>query len=507
MSQRVPVLIGVGQQVVREVDSQAPPSPLSLAAQACQSAVTDCAASAGHEALTDQIDTLAFVRLNSDSIPGRSGPFGVYGNLPRLLARRIGADPRDAILSVVGGQSPQQLVNEMANRIAQGSANLALLAGSEAIGAMKAAVRAGQTLEWNETADGQLEDRGTGPTLIAPDEIAGGMGFPPQVYGAFEHAWRGKQGLTVEQHITHMSELFAPFTEVASRNPYAQFPQQRSAEFLRTQGKDNYRIADPYLKWHVAQDAVNQGAALILTHEDQARALGVPQEKWVYLHGGADVQDKLVSRRPALHESAAMASATQAALQQAGCTIDEVAHLELYSCFPCAVQFACDALGIDSSQRTLTQTGGLPYFGGAGNNYSMHGIASMVETLRADPLSRGLVLANGGFLSKESVGVYSTARPSGYSLVDSVAAQHAIDDVADVAQAENPTRGRVEAYSVVYERDVPLFAYAFLRDGDARFLARTKTKDVAAVERLLSGDPLGQEVAVSAGPKRVDLDV
>ena len=82
MSQRVPVLIGVGQQVVREVDPQVPPSPLSLAAQACQSAVEDCAASAGHEALTDQIDTLAFVRLNSDSIPGRSGPFGVYGNLP-----------------------------------------------------------------------------------------------------------------------------------------------------------------------------------------------------------------------------------------------------------------------------------------------------------------------------------------------------------------------------------------------------------------------------------------
>lgn len=501
MSNRMPVLVGVGQQVVRDVDLANPPSPLSLSVDACRAALADT----GGSGVAQAIDTLAFVRLNSDSIPTRSGPFGVYGNLPRLVGQQIGAEPATAILSVVGGQSPQQLVNEMSNRIAAGTADVVLLTGSEAIGTMKAAVRAGEKLHWDATAEGQLEDRGTGPSLVVPEELAGGMGFPPQVYGAFEHAWRGRRGMSIAAHAKHMAKLFAPFTEVASQNPYAQFPHARSADFLSTQSSENYPVADPYLKWHVAQDAVNQGAALILTYEDKARELGIPQEQWVYLHGGADAQDKLVTRRPALHESAAMQAVLDAALAQSGGSIADIDHLELYSCFPCAVQYACDALGIDSASRQLTQTGGLPFFGGAGNNYSMHGIASMIETLRADPGSRGLVLANGGFLSKESAGIYSTARPADYSAVDSTAAQAGIDEVADVEQAEAPTRGTVEAYSVLYQRREPLFAYAFMRDGNKRFLARTDTGDVAAVNKLVAEDPLGAEFAVSVGEKRKQL--
>ncbi len=501
MSQRIPVLVGVGQHVVRDPDLGSLPTPVSLAVAACKAALADC----GGSGVAEVIDTLAVVRLNSDSVASRSGPFGVYGNLPRLVAAQIGANPATAILSVVGGQSPQQLVNEMSNKVAAGTSEVVLLTGAEAIGAMKTALRAGEKLAWDDVAEGQLEDRGMGPQLIVPDEIAGGMGFPPQVYGAFEHAWRGKQGMTQVQHMAHMASLFAPFSKIASENPYAQFPVERSEEFLSTSAKDNYPIADPYLKWHVAQDAVNQGAALLLTHEERARELGIPQEQWVYLHGGADTQDKLVSRRSALHESAAMAAATSAALDASSSSVSDIDHLELYSCFPCAVQYACDALGIDSRDRQLTQTGGLPFFGGAGNNYSMHGIASMVETLRADPGSRGLVLANGGFLSKESVGIYSTARPDAYTPVDNTAAQQAIDTVPDVEQATAPTRGNIEAYSVLYDRGVPLFAYAFMRDGAKRFLARTNTKDTAAAERLLVGDPLGQEFAVEVSPKRITL--
>jgi len=501
LSKRIPVLVAVGQHVVRDADPEAGPTPLSLAVDACKAAIAD----SGSKTIAGLIDTLAVVRLNSDSIAGRSGPFGVYGNLPRLIARRIGADPQHAILSVVGGQSPQQLVNEMCNRIAKGESEVALLTGSEAIATMKAALRAGVSLDWNETEEGQLEDRGTGPTLVEPYEIAGGMGFPPQVYGAFEHAWRGKHGLSIDQHAAHMARLFAPFSKVAANNPYAQFPVERDETFLQTPSKANYPVADPYLKWHVAQDAVNQGAALLLTHEDQAQSLGIPREQWVYLHGGADVQDKLVTLRSELHASAAMAAAMQGALAPSSADIADVQHLELYSCFPCAVQFACDAMGIDSSSRTLTQTGGLPFFGGAGNNYSMHGIASMVETLRADPGSLGLVLANGGFLSKESAGLYSTQAPAEFDLVNSAAAQASIDTVADVRQAVAPERGTIEAYSVLYKGRAPLFAYAFMRAGDERFLARTTTDDIQAVERLTASDPLGNEFAVAAGERRNEL--
>ena len=69
-------------------------------------------------------------------------------------------------------------------------------------------------------------------------------------------------------------------------------------------------------------------------------------------------------------------------------------------------------LGIAADDpRPLTVTGGLPYFGGPGNNYVTHSIASMVETLRADPGSLGLVTANGWYVTKHSIGIYSTDPP------------------------------------------------------------------------------------------------
>ena len=52
---------------------------------------------------------------------------------------------------------------------------------------------------------------------------------------------------------------------------------------------------------------------------------------------------------------------------------------------------------------------GLPYHGGPGNNYSTHAIACMVERLRARPGASGVVTGVGWYLTKHSVGVYSSA--------------------------------------------------------------------------------------------------
>ena len=501
MNKSLPVIVGVGQVVDRESGST-DLSPLSLALEASKRALTD----SGVTGVAAHIDTLVFVRINSDSIPGHDGPFGRCDNLPAAVAQRLGAAPERHIYSAVGGQTPQQLVNELGAQIASGDITMALLTGAEAIAAMKRAQRGGQTLDWSLTVDAALDDRGFGPELITPDEIAGGMGNPPQVYATFEHAWRAARGHTLDEQHAHMARLFAPFSQVASDNPYAQFPVRRSEEFLSTESDDNYRIADPYLKWHVAQDAVNQGAAVLLTSVGKAEALGIPREHWVFPQGGADTMDKLVSRRPRLDASIAMQAAGEAALAQAGVDMAAIDHLDLYSCFPCAVQFACDALGIDAASRTLTQTGGLPFFGGAGNNYSMHAIASMVETLRNDPGSLGLVLANGGFLSKESVGVYGTQPNPAWQPVDNRAAQLRIDSQPDVPQASAPASGEmsgvIESYSVLFVKREPLFGYVFARNDEGRFLARTDSRDVEAAMRLLDGDSIGREIRVEATPKR-----
>ena len=82
--------------------------------------------------------------------------------------------------------------------------------------------------------------------------------------------------------------------------------------------------------------------------------------------------------------------------------------IDLYSCFPCAVHAACDILGLptDGSQP-LTVTGGLPFFGGPGNNYSLHALAEVAVRLRGNPV-RALVTANGGMLSKHAAAVLTS---------------------------------------------------------------------------------------------------
>jgi acetyl-CoA C-acetyltransferase len=214
-----------------------------------------------------------------------------------------------------------------------------------------------------------------------------------------------------------MSDLWAGFSTVAAANPYAQFPVARDAAFLSTPSAANYPVADPYLKWDVAQDAVNQGAAVILTSEAEADRLGIAAERRVYLHGYADAHDAPPSERADLSRSVAMAAALRLAMDAAGVEFSALGYVDLYSCFPVAVLLAAEALGLTITEQCrspipLTVTGGLPFFGGAGNNYSMHAIATMVERLRADPDAFGLVLANGGFLSKEAVGVYSARPPA-----------------------------------------------------------------------------------------------
>lgn len=487
----MPVLVAAGQSVSHwsaEEGAEMAPSPLSLAADAARSALGD----AGVAGLESAIDTLAFVRIFEDSVPGAPHPHGHNTNLPGTLAREIGASPARLIYSSVGGQSPQSLVNEFAAAIHAGDSEGVLISGSEAIGASKAARRAGLTLDWGDGDDRDFEDRGLGDMLLSRHEIKHGLVSPPFFYALFENAIAAREGRTRSQHRAAMSQLFERFSKVAADNTYAQFRQARSAEWLSTPGRENYELSDPFLKWHVAQDAVNQGAAVILLSESRADALGIPAESRVYLHGGGEAGDIHISERERLDGSWAMQAAADRALEAAGRTQADLAVFDIYSCFPCAVTSACEALGIDplSEARPLTLTGGLPFFGGPGNNYSLHGIAEMFAALRARPGEFGLVLANGGWMTKEAVGVYSTRRPQGFT-----PALPAAKPETGVAIAEAPEQGEIESFTVVHGRSGPEQGILTCRTPSGeRFCARA---DGPLLNRLREEEsPVGLEVRV-----------
>ncbi|WP_164115705.1 acetyl-CoA acetyltransferase [Sphingorhabdus sp. Alg239-R122] len=505
ISPDTPILVGAAQHIDRwdGHSSACAPSPQSLMCAATRATLHDC----GAAEIAAHIDVVAVIRLFADSLSGIPGAekFGKCDNLPRYVARENGIMPKRAIYSVVGGQSPQALVNEFAEEIYAGVASAVLLTGAEAIAAAKMALRQDMVLDWSDVSDDDedMEDRGFGSYFVNGYEIANGIGVPVQTYPLFEHALRARLGQTRAEHAADMAELWHRFSKTATANPYAGFRQERSAEFLSAPSAENYPVSDPYLKWHVAQDAVNQGAALILTSVRKAAELGIPQGKWIYLHGYGAANEKMISERTDLSRSIAAEKSLGLAFESARIMAGDATHMDLYSCFPCAVFIAAEAAGINWRTRQLTLTGGLPFFGGAGNNYSMHAIAEMVMKLRACPNDYGLIVANGGFLSKQAVGIYSARPKPDWQPVSSSGIQAEIDAMQPVAKLEGNITADIESYTLSYKRGRPDRAIISAVTENGRILAHTSSSDanIAAILAKLAKpahDPIGRKVTIES---------
>ncbi|MDQ1444438.1 MAG: acetyl-CoA C-acetyltransferase, partial [Acidimicrobiaceae bacterium] len=194
----------------------------------------------------------------------------------------------------------------------------------------------------------------------------------------------------------------------------------------------------------------------IVCSVEAARSAGVPEDRWVFVHSGADAHDHWwISERDNLHSSPAIRLCGKAAMDLAVLGPSEIAHVDLYSCFPAAVQIGAAELGLptDDADRDLTVTGGLCFAGGPGNNYVTHSIASMTDVLRNDPGSFGLVTALGWYTTKHSIGVYSTEPPTagGFRSAHPQAEVDALPKRGYAAEYEGPVT--VETYTVMHERD------------------------------------------------------
>ena len=499
-----PVIVGVGQASERLDDpGYQGLSAVGLAAEALSAALADAVGEGGGQtAVAAAVDTVAGVRQFEISVPGARALLGRSDNFPRSVAGHAGLSPRRAVLEVGGGQGPQHLVNEFAAAIAAGRAEVVALFGAEAISTVEhfAKAEAADRPDFTEHADGTLEDRGYGLAGMMPMRLVShGLADAPSQYALIDNARRARLGLSREAYATAMGELFEPFTKVAAANPHASAPVARTAADLVTPTAQNRPIADPYTRYIVAREKVNQGAAVLLMSVAAARRLGVPEDRWVFLHGHADVRERALMERADLSRSPAAMLAVTHALDLAGIAADDLGSLDLYSCFPAPVFNICDGLGLAADdKRGLTATGGLPFFGGAGNNYSMHGIAEIVARVRAQPGSFGLVGANGGIMSKYSVGVYSTT-PAEWQPDNSKELQEEINGWAAPAEArEADGWATIETYTVRHARDGKRTGIVIGRlDADGRrFVARGDDRDAGLIDLLTTGEPIGKKVYV-----------
>ncbi|MGB0839843.1 MAG: enoyl-CoA hydratase-related protein [Chitinophagales bacterium] len=499
-----PIIIGVGQitEAVPE-DLTMASSHADLAAKAAIIALED----AKNNSLVNEIDVIAGVKTFADSSPAHQAKTGRNNNFPRSIAKRIGANPKIAIYDAVGGDSPQRLVSEFAEKLATSDCEVVLLVGGEVIANVKAAAKQKIRLDWSEHIEGQLEDRGrSGGKIITAAETRHRVILPMQFYALMENARRAALGQDIASYAQEMGKNVSKLSQVAAKNPYAVDQTEYDAKTLITPSKQNPVIIAPYTKKMIAKDRVNQGAAVLMTTVGKAKELGIDQSKWVFLHGYANTRERVLLERSSLGQSVGMEQALFGALENAGKKSSEIQHFDMYSCFPIVVSEGKRILDIkDNDPRPMTQTGGLPFFGGPGNNYAMHAIASLVENLRKDKNSFGLVYANGGWMSKHAVGVYSGQAIEGEWLAqDSTPFQAKVDETPKIEISRNPEGEAIlETYTIHYFKGFPVKAIIIgrLKENNQRFYATTSMEETKTVQALAKKDFIGSTIYVEADPK------
>jgi acetyl-CoA C-acetyltransferase len=436
-----PVLVGVGQWLSREDDLAVAADPLeaieAALRRACEDAELRFADLAG-------FDTVALV----DPIGWRAE------NACGLLAEHLGAHGARRVQTALGGEMGCRLLNEVAGAITLGRSRRACVAG---VNLLRTALRAkamGVKLDWPSGGSGTVERVGRVKPGVSDLEMAYGLGVPVTVYPMFENVLRAKRGRSIAEHADALGRLMTRFTKVAAENPHAWFPRERSAHELVTVSETNRMIAFPYPKYLNAVIATDQAVAILVLSAAEARRLGIPEARWVDWRGGAGNIEAIWNpvERPELTRSEALARTGQAALAAAGIELDAIDAFDLYSCFPVAVEVACEMLGLDEDDpRGFTVTGGLPYAGGPGNAYTLHALAAMVEKLRENGAASGLVTGNGWYLTKHSASVLAR----GPGATPALPAIH-----ADAPEAKGRLKvvveangsARIDGYTVVYGR-------------------------------------------------------
>ncbi|MCY4128504.1 MAG: acetyl-CoA acetyltransferase [Gammaproteobacteria bacterium] len=482
-SANTPILVGVGQVLNRIHDLSEALEPLEMMLQAVRLAETD--ADAG--SFLSQVQSVRVVR----------GMWN-YENPAKLIGERLGATNFETVGTLIGGNQNQAVINVTACEIRDGDLDLVLITGAENGNSSTKARKQGVQLEQTE-APGKY-DRIIGAEQQPEHhefEVAKGIQRAIQVYPMYDNRIRFSRGESISEHLERVSGLWSRFNDVGLRNPNAWVQTDMTAEEIRTPSDSNRPISFPYTKFMNANMSVNMGAALIMSSVGKARKLGIPESKWVYPLAGVKGYDHFsASVRDEFDTSPGIRAVAACLLDHSDVTADTLDYVDLYSCFPSAVQVAAKEYGL-SEERDLTVTGGLTFGGGPLNNYVMHSIARTVELLRDHPGGKALVTANGGNIYKHVHGTYGKEPPNRPFTADDVQSQiDALPSRKCLSNYDGPAN--IESYTVMYDGFQPSIGHVACRTtGNER--TWVNTTDLELVQAMTTEEFCGRSVYVKGG--------
>ena len=385
------------------------------------------------------------------------------------------------------GDSPILLINEAANAIGAGEAQIALIVGAEAL--RTAGMRLADTATKSNVNRGPYPKRAP----INPEpRFQYGLKTPTDVYPLFENAARTVFNQTFAEAQAESGLIWSGMSKVAAQTPGAWIQKEKSAAEVVEASPQNRPIAFPYTKFQVANAAVNQGAAVIVTSLAVARAAGIADDRIIYVGKGAaahEQEDPL--QRPDFASSTSMEASLTNALKLNEISVDEIDHLELYSCFPIVPKMARRVIGVDAD-RTITMFGGLTFGGGPIGNYMTHAAVCMVDALRKSG-TNGLLFANGGYAThNHTILLTKNPQPAGTFPQDFDFQAEADEARAAIPEMVSEYEGsaKVETYTVLFDREGKAKQGVVIAriDVSKRLIGIVPASDEVAIAKLLTGD-------------------
>lgn len=466
-SPRLPAIVGAAQCTQRVDDPTEALSPLGL----MERALRDAAEDAGAPRLLESLDAILVPR----------GLWG-YGDPGRALAERVGAGSVKTVVGAISGHIVQTLVDWACREIAEGRHDVIAIVGGESENSKRRMERRGIPIPWDDEAPGEPDLKlGSHKFNVLESEQKVGIFQASNTFALCDTAWRHARGETPAEHRTRISELASRLSAVASRNPNAWIDRHVPAEEIRNATPSNRMVSYPYTKLMTSNISVDQSGALIVCSREAAERAGLPEAKRVYLRAATEMHHELtLSERQHLYHHPGMRLAGQRVLERAGVEANALHCVDVYSCFPFAVQAGAEAIGV-GEDRPLSVTGGLTFGGGPFGNYVVMSTARTVELLREDPGSLGLVGSIGGTFAKFAFGIYSTDPGS-------LDAPH-IEDVSEEVAAwptapylgEHDGAAVVESYVVDVKPEGPHRAiFSAKTEAGERVWARSKDPDLMA---------------------------
>ncbi len=414
-----------------------------------------------------------------------------YGDPGRAIADAVGAEARSVLAEV--GVLQQTILTWACDAIASGDADAVLVVGFEAKRRDLLAAREGIELHVTDAPGPPDELLLPHGDILTRAEIERDLAVPAHQYAIVDNALRHADGLDHAQHLDRLGQLWSGFAAVARDDASAIDRSAPTPSEITTPVPANRMIASPYTKRLCSQWNVDQAIALLFTSAESADAHGIARDTWTFPVLAAESNHMAVMpARAELHRSPATRLLGDALRDATGLEPGQVDHLDLYSCFPAAVQVQARELGI-GLDRPLTVTGGMTFFGGPLNSYVLHATATMAGKLHEADAPTGLVTSVSGMLTKAGLGLWSAGPPTD--------PWHSIDVSTEAEEAtelrpwdgDATGSGQIVAATVVHHRGVPSHVAAVVElAGGARTVAVDRDATVASdlVETDLCDQPV-----------------